>query len=78
MAERPAQVDDGRRLLALADGWRRPSMPVGGRELARLGVEPGPETGRLLKAFENGWIADDFPTDGHAERLAAVVRAPRG
>ena len=74
MAERPAQVDDGRRLLALAEGWRRPSMPVGGRELARLGVEPGPETGRLLKAFENGWIADDFPTDGHAERLAALVR----
>lgn len=75
MAERPAQVDDGRRLLALAGGWRRPSMPVGGRELARLGVEPGPETGRLLKAFEAGWIADDFPADGHAERLAALVRA---
>ena len=74
MAERPAQVDDGRRLLALAEGWRRPSMPVGGRELARLGVEPGPETGRLLKAFENDWIADDFPTEGHAERLAALVR----
>jgi poly(A) polymerase len=53
-------------------------MPVGGRELARLGVEPGPETGRILKAFEDGWIADDFPSEGHAERLAALVRAPRG
>jgi poly(A) polymerase len=50
-------------------------MPVGGRELARLGVEPGPETGRLLKAFEEAWIADDFPADGHAERLAALVRS---
>jgi poly(A) polymerase len=74
MAERPAQAGDGHRLLALAEAWRRPSMPVGGRELARLGVEPGPETGRLLKAFEEGWIADDFPADGHAERLAALVR----
>lgn len=78
MAERPAQAGDGRRLLALAEAWPRPSMPVGGRDLARLGVEPGPETGRLLKAFEDRWIADDFPADGHAERLAALVRAPRG
>ncbi|MDO9076364.1 MAG: CCA tRNA nucleotidyltransferase [Brevundimonas sp.] len=74
MAERPAQAGDGRRLLALAEAWPRPSMPVGGRDLARLGVEPGPETGRLLKAFEDRWIADDFPADGHAERLAVLVR----
>ena len=77
-AETPAEADSARRLLTLAEGWRRPSMPVGGRELARLGVEPGPETGRLLKAFEDGWIADDFPSDGHAERLAVLVSSPRG
>ncbi|GLS00730.1 poly(A) polymerase/tRNA-nucleotidyltransferase [Brevundimonas denitrificans] len=73
-AESPEGADAAQRLLALAESWRRPSMPVGGRELARLGVEPGPETGRLLKAFEDGWIADDFPSEGHAERLAALVR----
>jgi len=77
-AERPAEADAARRLLALAEGWKRPPMPLGGRELARLGIEPGPETGRLLKAFEDGWIADDFPPDGHAERLAALVSPPRG
>lgn len=77
-AEAPHQGDDARRLLALADNWTRPSLPVGGREVARLGVEPGPETGRLLKAFEEDWIAEDFPADGHAERLAALVSAPRG
>lgn len=77
-AESPADDARARRLLALAEAWRRPSMPVGGRELARLGVEPGPETGRLLKAFEAGWIADDFPSDGHADRLAALVTPPRG
>ncbi|MGZ9098893.1 MAG: CCA tRNA nucleotidyltransferase [Brevundimonas sp.] len=77
-AESPARADDARRLLALAEGWRPPRMPVGGRELARLGVEPGPATGRLLRAFEDGWIADDFPSEGHAERLAALVNPPRG
>ena len=77
-AEAPDRSADARRLLSLAEGWTRPPLPVGGRELARLGVEPGPETGRLLKAFETGWIADDFPATGHAERLAALVSPPRG
>ncbi len=77
-AEAPDQAGDARRLLALAADWTRPRLPVGGRDLARLGIEPGPETGRLLKAFEESWIAEDFPPAGHAERLAALVNAPRG
>lgn len=76
-AERPAEGRTASSLLAIAEGWSAPRMPVGGRDLARLGVAPGPETGRLLKAFEASWIADDFPTDGHAERLAALVNPPR-
>ena len=60
---------DGARLRSLAADWTLPKMPVGGRDLARLGLAAGPETGRLIKAFEDGWIADDFPTDGHEARL---------
>ena len=59
--------------LALIDGWPVPRLPVGGRDLAKLGIEPGPETGRLLKAFEAEWIAGDFPTDGHQERLSRLA-----
>ena len=77
-AEAPGQADAANHLLALAGAWVRPKLPVGGRDLERLGIAPGPETGRLLKAFEQGWIADDFPTTGHAERLKALVSAPRG
>ena len=77
-AEAPDRGDAARRLLALTEGWRRPSLPVGGRDVARLGVEPGPQTGRLLKAFEEAWVAEDFPSTGHAERLAALVSEPRG
>jgi poly(A) polymerase len=77
-AEAPDQGDDARRLLALAEAWVRPPLPVGGRDVARLGIDPGPETGRLLKAFEEAWIAEDFPAHGHAERLTALVSAPRG
>ncbi|WP_293827946.1 CCA tRNA nucleotidyltransferase [uncultured Brevundimonas sp.] len=59
------------------EDWTPPRPPVNGRDLARLGVPPGPETGRLLKAFEDGWIADDFPVDGHEARLKALI-SPRG
>lgn len=67
-----AGVDDGR-LATLVSSWTPPVLPVGGRDLARLGVAPGPETGRLLKAFEAGWIADDFPADGHEARLRGLL-----
>jgi poly(A) polymerase len=70
-------AEDARRLLALAQDWTRPSLPVGGRDLARLGLKPGPETGRVLKAFEAGWIADDFPDQGHEERLRALLPPAR-
>lgn len=63
------------RLERLAERWTRPRMPVGGREVAKAGLAPGPETGRVLAAFEASWIADDFPTEGHAERLAAAIRS---
>ena len=66
-------AEDARRLLTLAQDWTRPSLPVGGRDLARLGLKPGPETGRVLKAFEAGWIADDFPDYGHEDRLRALL-----
>ncbi|HBV12553.1 MAG TPA: CCA tRNA nucleotidyltransferase [Brevundimonas sp.] len=63
-------------LLALAADWTPPKLPVGGRDLARLGLKPGPETGRVLKAFEDSWIADDFPDQGHEARLKALIASP--
>lgn len=76
--ETPTRAGDSDRLRALAADWNPPVMPVGGKDIAGLGVPPGPETGRILKAFEAGWLADDFPTAGHAERLAALITPPRG
>jgi len=77
-AAAPRRSEDAARLLAVANVWVPPRLPVGGKAVARLGLEPGPETGRLLKAFEESWIADDFPSEGHAERLAALVNPRRG
>jgi poly(A) polymerase len=59
--------------LEMAETWVVPKLPVGGRQVAQAGLAAGPDTGRALAAFEAGWIADDFPTEGHAERLRAVI-----
>ena len=74
-ADRPG---DGARLLDLAEDWIIPRLPVGGRQVAAAGLAASPETGRILAAFEAGWIADDFPDHGHAERLRALVASPPG
>lgn len=69
---------EAQRLLAVAQTWTIPVLPVSGRDLARLGVAQGPDTGRILKAFEADWIAADFPPDGHEARLAALITPPPG
>lgn len=65
------------RLTATARSWKRPNLPIGGRKVSAIGVPPGPDLGRVLKVFEDGWIADDFPTEGHEARLAEAVAAIR-
>lgn len=62
--------------LELVDGWPPPRLPVGGRDLTKLGVAPGPDHGRILKAFEAEWIAEDFPETGHLERLTRLAERP--
>lgn len=71
-----AEAESGPAPQSLRDlmrSWPIPKAPIGGADVARLGVTPGPGTGRLLKAFEDDWIAADFPQTGHAERLKRLM-----
>lgn len=72
LAQKPTRGDRYDALTELVRTWAVPRLPVGGREVAALGVAPGPETGALLKAFEAAWVAADFPGTGHVERLKAL------
>ena len=72
---RSSRPGAGAALLDLADRWPVPRLPVGGRQVAAAGLAAGPLTGQVLAAFEDGWIDDDFPDHGHAERLRALVEA---
>lgn len=60
---------------AVADAWVAPVFPIGGNDVAALGVPPGPATGRLLELVEASWIADDFRGDAAACRakLASLI-----
>ncbi len=60
-------------LRQLAVEWTVPSMPVGGRDLANMGIKAGPQTGLILKTFTASWLADDFPDHGHNERLLEAI-----
>jgi len=68
----PAQWD---RLRRLAWEWQAPEFPVKGRDLAALGLQPGPEMGRLLKLAEAWWIEGDFTADRSAclDHLKALI-----
>ncbi len=46
-------------------------MPIKGRDLIAMGVEPGPEVSDLLKAIEAQWIAEDFPGEERVREIAA-------
>jgi poly(A) polymerase len=50
--------------------WREPRLPVSGKDIQALGIEPGPELGRILTELEDWWVASDF----HPDRDACLAR----
>jgi poly(A) polymerase len=56
--------------LAVARCWTPPRFPLGGRDVAALGIKPGPRVGRLLAAVQDWWEAGDFT----ARRAACLAK----
>jgi poly(A) polymerase len=73
-----AHVELARELMAPALEWRAkgpPRVPVRGDELAgELGIEPGPELGRLLAALEEAAYTGEAGTRAQAVALARRLR----
>lgn len=74
-ADSDAAADDGefRRRLALAGTWKPPKLPIGGQDVLAIGIDGGPDVGRLLAAVEAWWLDADFTPD-RAQCLAELVR----
>ena len=78
-----AHLELARELMDAALDWREsgpPKAPVRGDDLAReLGIEPGPELGRLLAELEEAAYAGEATTREDAVELARRLRHnPRG
>jgi poly(A) polymerase len=56
-------VAQWRALLALAETWTRPKLPLSGDEAIRAGAKAGPQVGQVMRAVEEWWIGADFPDD---------------
>lgn len=69
--DRKAMVRSARlsSLLARAEAFVRPVLPVKGSDLLACGVPSGPKIGEILGTLEESWIASSFTLD--RERLLA-------
>ena len=70
LAAADGEAADFAPLLALAEAWQAPALPVQGRDALALGVAPGPRVGALLREIEAWWIESDFQPG----REAALAR----
>ncbi len=63
-------------LLALAQTWVRPKLPLSGEDIMGAGVPAGPKVGEVMREVEAWWIDADFPDDrlSIVERLKAVAQ----
>jgi poly(A) polymerase len=53
------EPEAARRLI----GWQRPRLGIGGGDLIRMGLKPGPVVARTLQAIEREWAESGFPAD---------------
>lgn len=63
-------------LLARAEAFVVPQMPIAGGDLVKAGVPAGPDVGRLLKALEDEWVGSNFSYDRN--RLLEKLEAMKG
>ena len=63
------------REAANAANWRVPALPIGGGELIKRGLKPGPVVAKTLRAVERTWVESGFPDNAELERIIAQALA---
>jgi poly(A) polymerase len=73
------KIDKARldQLLDLAASWAPPRFPLAGRDVTAVGIQPGPEVGRLLAEVRRWWEESDFAPDRAAclKKLRELARS---
>ncbi len=75
-APRTATTMQWRGLIALAEGWVRPTFMITGQDVMNAGVPKGPMVGKVLREVEDWWIDHDFIDDPFSavEKLKSVAQ----
>jgi poly(A) polymerase len=75
-ARRTATTPQWRGMIALGEGWVRPTFPFTGEDVMAAGVPKGPMVGQVLREVEDWWIDHDFIDDklSAVEKLKSVVQ----
>ena len=78
-APRDPKHANWRKLLKLGDSWKKPELPIDGRDVMAKGIDEGPKIGTTLRALEQEWIEADFAPDRRAllKRLKETINQPR-
>ena len=63
------------REAANAANWQVPALPIGGGELIKRGLKPGPVVAKTLRAVERTWVESGFPDNAELERIIAQAVA---
>jgi len=73
---RTATTMQWRGMIALAEGWTAPELPLSGAEILNAGVPKGPLVGKVMAEVEAWWIDNDFIDDKLSviEKLKAVAQ----
>ena len=63
---------------AALTGWTPPRLPIGGGDLIKRGLVPGPKVARTLKAIEERWVGEGFPDDGRVDQIVGEMLGAEG
>lgn len=73
-ADRLLLAGEAEEARALA-GWSVPRLPIGGGELIKRGLAPGPIVARTLKEIDRRWVDAGFPEGTAFETIVAAAMA---
>lgn len=69
MATGRIDLEEYHRIISVFEAWRTPPAPFSGQDVLERGVEAGPAVAKVLKAAEDRWIEEDFPSPDRAQAI---------